>query len=86
MCNEDAAVMIGRRSAGRQWFAYVFGASMLIAFPAAAYIDGALASQIFQVLIAGGLAALLFLKHFWANVKLFFQTRFARRSAAKHGE
>lgn len=78
--------MIGRRSAVREWFVYVFGASALFAFPAAAYIDGALASQIFQVLIAGGLAALLFLKHFWANVKLFFQSRFTRRSPAKHGD
>ena len=78
--------MIGRHGAGREWFVLTLGVCALFAFPAAAYIDGALASQIFQVLIAGGLAALLFLKHFWANVKLFVQTRLTRRSPAKHGD
>ena len=43
--------------------------------PAAhAYIDGGTASMIFQMLIAGGLAALLTMKSFWAQIKGFFAT------------
>jgi hypothetical protein len=68
------------------WPAYAFSVAALYAVPAMAYIDGALASQIFQVLIAGGLAAVLFLKHFWLNVRTFIETRLLRRSTAKHGE
>ena len=41
--------------------------------PAAdAYIDGGTASMIFQMLIAGGLAAMLTMKSFWAQLKGFF--------------
>ena len=43
--------------------------------PAAhAYIDGGTASMIFQMLIAGGLAAMLTMKSFWARAKSFFDS------------
>ena len=55
---------------------YHAGAGLVLALlwtPAAhAYIDGGTASMIFQMLIAGGLAAMLTLRSFWARVKSFF--------------
>lgn len=39
---------------------------------AQAYIDGGTASMIFQMLIAGGLAAMLTMRSFWAQIKGFF--------------
>ena len=50
------------------------GMLLLAAFwtpPAHAYLDGGTASMIFQMLIAGGLAALLTMKSFWAQIKGF---------------
>ena len=52
----------------------IFTASMLLLAltwtPSAhAYIDGGTASMIFQMLIAGGLAATLMTKSYWARVK-----------------
>jgi len=56
------------------------------ALPAAAYIDAGTASLIFQALIAGGLAALLAVKQFWANIKAFFQSVFRGGAQPKQGE
>lgn len=54
---------------------YVSAGTLLVAAfwtPAAhAYIDGGTASMIFQMLIAGGLAAVLMMKSFWAQIKGF---------------
>lgn len=58
----------------------------LYSFPAAAYIDAGTASLIFQALIAGGLAGLLVVKQFWANIKAFVQSMFHRGSAPKPGD
>lgn len=52
-----------RCAAGIAFLALVWSPS------AHAYIDGATASMIFQMLIAGGLAATLTLKIFWGNLK-----------------
>lgn len=48
--------------------------AMLWAPAAHAYIDGGTASMIFQMLIAGGLAAMLTMKSFWARAKTFFDS------------
>ena len=57
---------------------YHAGAGLVLALlwtPAAhAYIDGGTASMIFQMLIAGGLAAMLTMKSFWARAKSFFDS------------
>ena len=59
-------------------FTYVSAGILLLAIlwsPAAhAYIDGGTASMIFQMLIAGGLAAMLTMKSFWARAKSFFDS------------
>ena len=47
--------------------------------PAYAYIDGGTASMIFQMLIAGGLAAVVTLKVFWSRVKLFLTSVFSKK-------
>ena len=57
----------------------IFTASMLLLAltwtPSAhAYIDGGTASMIFQMLIAGGLAAMLTMKSFWVQVKARFNS------------
>lgn len=39
--------------------------------PAYAYIDPGTASMIFQMLIAGGLAAAVTVRTFWSRIKLF---------------
>lgn len=59
-------------------FTYVSAGILLLAIlwsPAAhAYIDGGTASMIFQMLIAGGLAAMLTMKSFWVQVKARFNS------------
>ena len=49
--------------------------------PAYAYIDGGTASMIFQMLIAGGLAAMVTLRVFWARIKLFLGSIFWKKSS-----
>lgn len=41
----------------------------LASFPAHAYIDGGTASMLFQLLAAGALGGIFFIKTFWARVK-----------------
>ena len=49
--------------------------------PAYAYLDGATGSMVFQMLIAGGLGALFFLRGFWGHIKIFLSG--ARRPGAE---
>ena len=68
--------MVARRIAPGPPLWYHAGGALVLAIlwtPAAhAYIDGGTASMIFQMLIAGGLAAMLTMRSFWARVKSFF--------------
>ena len=55
---------------------------VLIAFllspPAHAYLDGATASMIFQMVIAGGLGAVVVARSYWTQIKVFFGSRFKK--------
>lgn len=55
--------------------------SVLYTPNAHAYIDGGSAAMIFQMLIAGGLAAMVVLRNYWAQVKAFFTSKSSKSSS-----
>ena len=57
---------------------YIFFMSMLCPQESFAYLDPGSGSYVMQLLIAGILSSLYFIKTFWGKIKAFFQSLFHR--------
>ena len=53
--------------------------ALLMPGRADAYVDPGSGSYLFQILIAGGMAVLYGIKHFWSKIRFFFSTLLGRQ-------